>query len=131
MYNDVQNPMDNPELTVSVARATLPELLDRVAAGEEVTITRHGKPVAVLVRPDMLRVRRGTEAIGAAAALRERLAASLLRPRKEARGSGAARAEALVAEIRAGRDRAFAETPAAAAGSRARNVRKTARRPAR
>ena len=39
-------------LTVSEARAALPQLLDRVSAGEEVTITRHGRPAAVLVRPD-------------------------------------------------------------------------------
>jgi antitoxin (DNA-binding transcriptional repressor) of toxin-antitoxin stability system len=45
-------------MTVSEARAALPELLDRVLAGEEVTITRHGRPVAVVVRPDSLRVRR-------------------------------------------------------------------------
>lgn len=31
------------------ARAALPELLNRVEAGEEITITRHGKPVGVLV----------------------------------------------------------------------------------
>lgn len=36
----------------------MPELLDRVLAGDEVTITRHGRPVAVVVRPDALRVRR-------------------------------------------------------------------------
>lgn len=32
------------------AKTTLSELLRRVAAGEEVTITRSGKPVAQLVR---------------------------------------------------------------------------------
>ncbi len=42
-------------MTVSEARAALPELLTRVEEGEEVTITRHGKAVAVLVRPDALR----------------------------------------------------------------------------
>ena len=31
-------------LTVSEARARLPEILDRVEAGEEITITRHGRP---------------------------------------------------------------------------------------
>jgi prevent-host-death family protein len=34
---------------VSEARAALPEVLDRVGAGEDVTITRHGRPVAVVV----------------------------------------------------------------------------------
>jgi prevent-host-death family protein len=45
-------------ITVSEARAALPELLSRVQDGEEITITRHGRPVAVLVRPDALRSRR-------------------------------------------------------------------------
>ena len=35
----------------------LPDLLTRVEGGEEVTITRHGRAVAVLVRPDALRSR--------------------------------------------------------------------------
>jgi prevent-host-death family protein len=33
------------------AKTKLAELLDRVAAGESVTITRHGVPVAVLCPP--------------------------------------------------------------------------------
>jgi prevent-host-death family protein len=45
-------------MTVSRARAVLPEIIQRVQAGEEVTITRHGEPVAVIVRPDTLRARR-------------------------------------------------------------------------
>ena len=44
---------------MSEARARLPEILDRVEAGEEITITRHGRPAAVLLRPDTVRVRRG------------------------------------------------------------------------
>jgi prevent-host-death family protein len=43
------------QVSVSEARANLPALLDEVTEGEEVTITRHGKPVAVLVRPRRLR----------------------------------------------------------------------------
>ena len=50
-------------LTVSEARAILPEVLDRVAAGEEITITRHGSPVAVLLRPDAVRARRAERTI--------------------------------------------------------------------
>lgn len=38
-------------LSVTEARAQLPSLLDRVEKGEEIQITRHGRPVAVLVRP--------------------------------------------------------------------------------
>ena len=42
-------------MTVSEARAALPELLSRVEGGEEITITRHGRTVAVLVRPVTLK----------------------------------------------------------------------------
>jgi antitoxin (DNA-binding transcriptional repressor) of toxin-antitoxin stability system len=41
-------------MTVSEARAALPEVLTRVAQGEEITITRHGSPIAVVVRPDIM-----------------------------------------------------------------------------
>lgn len=41
-------------MTVSEARAALPEVLNRVAGGEEITITRHGRAVAVIVRPDIM-----------------------------------------------------------------------------
>jgi len=34
------------------AKSKLPMLLDRVARGARITITRHGVPVAVLVPPD-------------------------------------------------------------------------------
>ena len=44
--------------TTTEARASLPEILDLVEAGDEVMLTRHGKPVAVIVRPDALRSRR-------------------------------------------------------------------------
>ncbi len=47
-------------VSVSEARATLPDIVDRVQAGEEVTLTRHGVPVAVLVNPATLRTRRTT-----------------------------------------------------------------------
>ena len=41
-------------MTVSEARAALPEVLTRVAQGEEITITRYGSPIAVVVRPDVV-----------------------------------------------------------------------------
>ena len=41
-------------MTISQARAALPEVLTRVEAGEEITITRHGSPIAVVVRPDIV-----------------------------------------------------------------------------
>ena len=34
------------------AKTHLPALLDRVAQGEQITITRHGVPVAMLVPPE-------------------------------------------------------------------------------
>jgi antitoxin (DNA-binding transcriptional repressor) of toxin-antitoxin stability system len=63
-------------MTLSEARAALPEVLTRVAQGEEITITRHGRPVAVVVRPDIIWRQSGVEAITDEAklvqALRER-----------------------------------------------------------
>lgn len=91
-------------VSVSEARATLPSLLDRVIAGEEVTITRHGQPVAVVVRPDALRVRRTERAFAEAQAVHEILERGRQTP-LEAKGSmSLERAEELIAEIRAGRD---------------------------
>lgn len=90
-------------MTVSEARAALPQILDRVLAGEEVTITRHGKPVAVVVRPDALRSRRADEALAAAATVRavlDRTSGSRLRHRPTLSRQ---RAEALVAGVRAAR----------------------------
>ncbi len=49
-------------ITVSTARRTLPEQLDRVEAGEEISITRHGRVIALLVRPDVLKARRAPKA---------------------------------------------------------------------
>jgi antitoxin (DNA-binding transcriptional repressor) of toxin-antitoxin stability system len=88
-------------MTVSEARAALPEVLDRVADGEEVTITRHGRPVAVMVRPDVLWSRRSRAALDEAERIHE-----LLTEAAAASGPGltAQRAEELIAEIRAGRD---------------------------
>jgi plasmid stability protein len=48
-------------LTISEARAALPEVVTRAAEGEEITITRHGAPVAVLVRPDIVWARSGPD----------------------------------------------------------------------
>ena len=91
-------------MTATEARAGLPELLDRVAAGEEVIITRHGQPVAVVVRPDVLRVRRAEGALASAATLRQLLSGA----RDVSLSAGGALtpeyAEALVADVRAGRE---------------------------
>ncbi|MCR6711996.1 MAG: type II toxin-antitoxin system prevent-host-death family antitoxin [Demequina sp.] len=91
-------------VTASDARQTLPAQLDRVERGEEVEITRHGKVVAVLVRPDVLRVRRASDAWREAdhigSLLEEAMAQRLEPPTMTAE-----RAEELVAAIRDGRDR--------------------------
>ena len=91
-------------MTVSEARAALHDLLERVRVGEEVTLTRHGRPVAVVVRPDMLRAR-STAAVDAAAQVAELLASARRSPGLPAGGISAERADTLVAAVRAGRER--------------------------
>ena len=49
-------------ISASEARQTLPAQLDRVEAGQEVAITRHGRVVAVLVSPESLSRRRAADA---------------------------------------------------------------------
>ncbi len=90
-------------MTVSEARAALPELLTRVEDGEEVTITRHGRPVAVLVRPDALRSR-AREALQDAERIHELLAGAAAAALPVQPGLTARRAEELIREIRVGRD---------------------------
>jgi antitoxin (DNA-binding transcriptional repressor) of toxin-antitoxin stability system len=46
--------MNMAVMTISEARAALPEVVNRAAEGEEITITRHGQPAAVVVRPDVI-----------------------------------------------------------------------------
>ncbi len=87
------------------ARAGLPELLDRVLGGEEVTITRHGQPVAVLVRPATLRTRRAERAMTAAATVRDALEAGRATPLSSGPGLSVERAEELLAEVRVARKR--------------------------
>jgi prevent-host-death family protein len=92
-------------VTVSKARAALPQILERVVAGEEVTITRHGEPVAVVVRPDTLRARRAGERLRDAERIRDLVASrrqATLRPR----GTLSERqAGELLAVVRAARSR--------------------------
>jgi antitoxin (DNA-binding transcriptional repressor) of toxin-antitoxin stability system len=90
-------------MTVSEARASLPELLTRVEQGEEFTITRHGRAVAVLVRPDVLRPRAAV-VIEEAARLHERLMAARDEELSIDPGLTPEEAEGLIREIRAGRD---------------------------
>lgn len=91
-------------MTVSEARAALPEVLNRVADGEEITITRHGRPVAVIVRPDILWSRsRAADLLDEAERLNEMLREAEKTPRSAA-GISVEYAEELVAAIRADRD---------------------------
>jgi len=98
MYNLLVTSMSTSE-----ARAALPELLNRVENGEEVTITRHGRPVAVLVRPDALRVRRAEVVLDDATRIHDLLAEAAATPLPEGTGLTEQRAEELIADIRASR----------------------------
>jgi antitoxin (DNA-binding transcriptional repressor) of toxin-antitoxin stability system len=91
------------QLTVSEARARLPELLDRIERGEEITITRHGRPAAVMLRPDAVRVRRGESTIARARDIGRMLEEARHRPLGPPT-LDAEYAEELIREIRAGRD---------------------------
>lgn len=90
-------------MTVSEARAALPAILDKVMAGDEVTITRHGRPVAVIVRHDALRARRADEALAAAERIQSVITEgrkSRLRRKPSIRED---RAAELIADVRAAR----------------------------
>lgn len=90
-------------MTASQARASLPAILDRVLAGEEVTITRHGEAVAVVVRPDAMRVRRADQALADAERVRDLLATARTRRLDQVPTLTAERADQLIAEVRASR----------------------------
>ncbi|MHB1533431.1 MAG: type II toxin-antitoxin system Phd/YefM family antitoxin [Acidimicrobiales bacterium] len=91
-------------MTISAARAALPEVLDRVDRGEEVIITRHGRAVAVVVRPDALRSRRAEQALRTAEQIRTALEVGRRSALSRGRGITAERAEELASAIRADRD---------------------------
>ncbi|MGC5165850.1 type II toxin-antitoxin system Phd/YefM family antitoxin [Luteimicrobium sp. DT211] len=91
-------------LTASEARAALPSILDRVEQGEEVTITRHGRAVAVVVRPDLLRARRRSDVWDEADRIATLLDAARRAPATTAPGLTPGRADELVARIRADRN---------------------------
>lgn len=91
-------------MSASQARAALPEILDRVLAGEEVTITRHGKPVAVVVRPDALRARRADRALSQAERLRDLLDAGRRAELTDAPSLSRERAELMIADLALTRD---------------------------
>jgi len=90
-------------LTISEARASLPQVLDRVEGGDEVTITRHGRVVAVITRPEALAARRASKALAEADVIADLLTEARARPLPTP-GLSVDRAEELIAAIRAGRD---------------------------
>lgn len=89
-------------ISASSARQTLPAQLDRVEAGEEVEITRHGRVVAVLVRPDKLKVRRAHGALSRADHIGAMLESARSEPLRPPTVS-VERAEELVEAVRADR----------------------------
>ncbi len=91
-------------ISASDARASLPELLTRVEDGEEVTITRHGRAVAVLVSPRTLRSRRADATLAAADRLHALVEEAATAPLPPTDGLTERRAEELVTAIRAERE---------------------------
>jgi prevent-host-death family protein len=91
-------------VTATEARAVLPDLLTKVEHGEEVTITRHGRPVAVLVRPDALRSRRASGVFDSAAQVHELITHPAVADPSGSAGLSVQRADELVRAIRADRD---------------------------
>lgn len=69
-------------VTVGVfeAKTKLSELLDRVAQGEEIMITRHGKPVARLVAPERAEKGAGRFDVDAVRAIAKRFQAAAKEP---------------------------------------------------
>jgi prevent-host-death family protein len=67
-------------LSLTDARAQLPHLLDRVAAGESFTITRHGASIAVLTGHDEWMKTKTHDVILQARALGERIDAARGQP---------------------------------------------------
>jgi prevent-host-death family protein len=69
-------PRTSPTITAFDAKNRLGRLLDRVAAGEELVITRHGQPVARLVPIDKRRTNDVNQALATFRQVREALAAA-------------------------------------------------------
>lgn len=91
-------------ITITEARARLPELLDRVEKGEVFTITRHGQPVAEMTHPSRVGNPRTAAVRAEARELRQQLEEARHKPLPEGPGLSIAFAEDLIAEVRAGRD---------------------------
>lgn len=96
--------VDVESLPVSEARAKLPELLTRVEGGDAITITRHGRAVAILVPPELWHRRSRAAVLEDARKIREMLDEARAVPLPATGGLSVERAEELVAEIRADRE---------------------------
>jgi antitoxin (DNA-binding transcriptional repressor) of toxin-antitoxin stability system len=92
-------------MSVTEARASLPAVVDRVLAGDEVTLTRHGVAVAVIVRPDVLAVRRAASTMAVADLIGDALDAGRLLHLDSLPLIDSARADALVADVSQSRSR--------------------------
>lgn len=90
-------------LTVTEARAKLPLLIDQIQAGQNVILTRHGEPVAVMISPDVAMRYRNAAIWGQADSLLAHLEEAAKQPLAAAKLTSA-RADELVSEIRAERD---------------------------
>jgi prevent-host-death family protein len=90
-------------MTIADLQARFSEALEQVAAGDRVTITRNGEPVAVIVRPESLRSARTEAAFATSARLEHLLADARTKPLPPAGGLSSARADELVREIRGDR----------------------------
>ena len=90
-------------ISVSTARADMHGLLDAVQRGDEVTLTRYGNAVAVVVRPDLLRARRASAAFALAGEVGALVEAGRARALPTTRWLSVDRADELAAEVRAGR----------------------------
>ncbi len=90
-------------ISVSEARAQIRTLLERVERGEEITLTQHGRPVAVIIHPSQLRARRASAAFDAADRLGEDLEKARTEKRKIKPSISPHLAEELVRELRADR----------------------------
>lgn len=92
-------------VSVSEARALLQKIIDRVEAGDEVILTRHGRAAAVIRRPDADRRQRLDEVRAQARRLDDLIDEAGRRPLAEHGTVGADIAAELVDEVRAGRAR--------------------------
>ncbi len=89
--------------TVTEARSSLPEILERVSAGEVITLTRHGLAVAVVCRPDLHASKRVAPALAAAAELGAMIEAAREKPFRRVK-MAPGRVEEMVSDIRRDRD---------------------------